>query len=118
MPAMKHASTLRHLGQFSVVLESASSQAAMMNLKPGEVSGAFGNEHPRAEQWLFVISGAGTVRHGRRKRALKRGDLVLIPRGEAHQIINTQKRGLLRTLNLYCPPAYTKKGDVKPSVEA
>ncbi len=114
---MKHARTNDVKTDFSVILESRDMQAALMNLKPGEVSGPFGNEHAKAEQWLYVIAGSGTVRYGKRKRELREGSLILIPRGEPHQIINTAKRGTLRTLNFYVPPAYTKSGNVKSGVK-
>lgn len=98
---------------FDILLESGQSQAAIMNLKPGEASGAFGNEHPRAEQWVLILAGHGAVRYGRRKRAVKAGDLILIPQGEPHQIVNDHEQDLLRTLNFYVPRAYTKSGDVR-----
>jgi mannose-6-phosphate isomerase-like protein (cupin superfamily) len=116
-PAMKHVATAQRTAPFAVVLESDAAQAAMMNLNPAEASGEFGNEHPKAEQWLYVISGSGVVRFGKRRRALTQGSLILIPRDEPHQIINTAKRGILRTLNFYMPPAYTKSGEVKRSVK-
>lgn len=114
---MKHVSTASRTAAFAVILETDSTQAALMNLKPGETSGEFGNEHPKAEQWLYVIFGSGVVRFGKRRRALEQGSLIVIPRGEAHQIINTSKRTLLKTLNFYVPPAYTKAGEVKESVK-
>lgn len=113
---MKHARTETRKA-FAVVLESSAAQAAIMILKPGASSGEFGNEHPAAEQWLYVISGSGTVRYGTKRRSLSEGSLILIPRGESHQIINSGARGTLRTLNLYVPPAYTKSGEVKAGVK-
>jgi quercetin dioxygenase-like cupin family protein len=114
---MKHVSTASRARTFAVLLESGAVQAASMNFKPGETSGEFGNEHPRAEQWLYVISGVGTVRFGKRRRTIKEGSLILIPRGEPHHVLNTAPRGVLRTLNFYTPPAYTKSGDVKEKVK-
>ncbi len=115
---MKHASTADRRSMFRILLESDSAQAALMNLQPGAQSGAFGNEHPLAEQWLYVIAGKGVVRYATRRKAIAAGDLILILRGEPHQILNTAARGTLRTLNFYAPPAYTKSGNVKPSVRA
>ena len=114
---MKHVSLAKRNSHFAVLLESDTTQAAVMNLKPGETSGEFGNEHPKAEQWLYVISGSGQVRFGKRRRPLQEGSLVLIPRGETHQVINTSNRSVLRTLNFYVPPAYTNSGEVKKSVK-
>jgi oxalate decarboxylase/phosphoglucose isomerase-like protein (cupin superfamily) len=39
----------------------------------------------------------------------------LIEKNEAHQIQNTGHEAL-RTINFYCPPAYTLVGEVKRSV--
>lgn len=102
---------------FDVLLESAQTQAAIMNLQPGKTSGAFGNEHPRAKQWVLILAGRGAVRYGKRRRSVKAGDLVLIPRGEPHQVVNDGKEEVLRTLNFYVPRAYTKAGEVRADVK-
>jgi hypothetical protein len=39
--------------------------------------------------------------------------LVLIERGDRHEIRNTGPT-VLRTLNIYLPPAYTKAGNERP----
>jgi mannose-6-phosphate isomerase-like protein (cupin superfamily) len=39
--------------------------------------------------------------------------LLLIEHGDQHEIRNTG-RGLLKTLNFYSPPAYTRDGDELP----
>ena len=49
--------------------------------------------------------------------ALKTGSLLLVEHGEQHEIRNTGK-GLLKTLNLYSPPGYTKEGDELPAGKA
>jgi mannose-6-phosphate isomerase-like protein (cupin superfamily) len=85
----------------------------MMTLRPGQSSSdEVVNEHPRCEQWLLVLSGAGRATVEKRRVALKEGSLLLIEKGEAHRITNTGKRPLV-TLNLYAPPAYTKGGDLR-----
>ena len=98
---------------FSVLHSTADAQAAMMTLRPGQsTSDEPENEHPRCEQWLFVLSGAGRAVVGKRRTALKQNSLLLIEKGEPHQITNTGKSPLV-TLNFYAPPAYTKAGDLK-----
>lgn len=92
----------------------------MMTLQPGATSDTeVSNEHPKCEQWLYVIAGTGTAiivpRRGMRTSVkLKQGTLLVIERGERHQIKNTG-RAPLRTLNLYVPPAYDTGGEVLPS---
>jgi mannose-6-phosphate isomerase-like protein (cupin superfamily) len=44
---------------------------------------------------------------------LKAGALLLIQRGDTHEIRNTGKEPL-RTLNVYIPPAYTEDGEELP----
>jgi mannose-6-phosphate isomerase-like protein (cupin superfamily) len=63
-----------------------------------------------------VVAGRGlaTVEtEGRKRRiALSPGTLLVIEKGEQHEVRNTG-RTLLRTLNFYYPPAFAKDGDPK-----
>src|SRR5688500_4319645 len=95
---------------FAPIHRTRTSQAATMTLAPGEASNeASANEHAWAEQWLYVVSGTGTARIGRRRLALRPGTLVLIEKREPHQIRAGRRR--LVTLNLYVPPAYGADGE-------
>jgi mannose-6-phosphate isomerase-like protein (cupin superfamily) len=117
MQPMKHFNTNKHQGFFKPLIASTSAQAAMMVLKSGQSSSEKKEtEHPRAEQWLFVISGSGRAKVGKLNIRIKTGSLLLIEKGEAHQITNTAKQPMI-TLNFYWPPAYSAKGDVKPAVK-
>ena len=115
---MKHVATgSRRKGLFDVLLTSPTAQAAAMTLKPGQNSSDDPeNEHPKAEQWLLVISGTGRAVAGKRRVRIKPGSLILIERDEAHQITNTGTVDLV-TFNLYVPPAYDSRGEVKRSVK-
>jgi mannose-6-phosphate isomerase-like protein (cupin superfamily) len=94
-------------------MESDAVQAAVMSLKSGDSSSKeIENEHPRAEQWLFVLSGTGVAKVGRRRLRIRAGALLLIPKHAPHQITNTGRPRLV-TLNFYAPPAYTPAGNVK-----
>ena len=109
---MKHFKAGSHRSFFKVLHATRSAQAAMMVLQPGQATGEQPeNEHPWAEQWLFVISGSGRAKAGKRRVALRQNSLLLIEKGEAHQVVNTGRRPLV-TLNLYAPPAYTQGGDL------
>ncbi|HEX3598645.1 MAG TPA: cupin domain-containing protein [Lacipirellulaceae bacterium] len=117
---MKYNSTSKSRGKFDVLAATRQAQAAMMTLAPKGVSDdEIGNEHPRSEQWLFVLAGSGTaiIRSAGTETAvaLKRGSLLTIEKGELHQIRNTG-RTRLRTINFYVPPAYSTAGEVKQSV--
>jgi len=95
---------------FRVIVGNRRSQAASMTLAPGDCEGGPDNRHRGADQWLFVQSGSGTAIVNGRRIPLRSGSLVLIERGDIHEIRNTG-RAPLRTLNVYVPPAYTKSGD-------
>jgi mannose-6-phosphate isomerase-like protein (cupin superfamily) len=104
---------LRFGNGFRVAFGNRGSQAAEMVLAPGGREGDADNRHRGADQWLFVVSGKGTARVNRKRHALTAGTLLLIGRRERHEIVNTG-RALLRTLNIYVPPAYQAGGDPLP----
>ncbi len=99
---------------FTVVMEDKHSQAAQMTLAPNETEGGPDNRHKGADQWLFVISGTGTAIVSGESVPLREGTLLLIQRGDHHEIKNTG-RTALRTLNIYVPPAYTLEGEERPA---
>src|SRR4051794_921790 len=114
---MRQIDTSKNHSLFKVLTSTASAQAAMMTLKAGESSSdELENEHPRCEQWLFVIAGQGTAQIEKHKVTIKQGTLLLIEKAEKHQITNTGKYPLV-TINLYAPPAYRGDGQVKPSAK-
>ena len=98
---------------FRVALGNRRAQAAEMVLEPGKAEGSGDNRHRGADQWLYVISGVGVGRVNGRRFALRAGTLLLIEARDEHEIKNTG-RALLRTLNIYVPPAYTRTGDELP----
>jgi mannose-6-phosphate isomerase-like protein (cupin superfamily) len=98
---------------FRVQLGNRGSQAAEMVLAPGDAEGDSDNRHRGADQWLFILSGTGMARVNERRYKLSKGSLMLIERGDEHEIRKTG-RGPLRTLNIYVPPAYRANGDPLP----
>jgi len=98
---------------FHVVRGNRRSQAAEMILAPGQTEGGSDNRHRGSDQWLYVVSGTGRAIVKDKRYLLQAGTLLLIERGETHEIRNTG-RSPLRTLNVYVPPAYRKNGDLLP----
>jgi mannose-6-phosphate isomerase-like protein (cupin superfamily) len=98
---------------FRVALGNRHSQAAEMVLAAGEAEGGPQNYHRGSDQWLYVLAGTGTAIVKGKRHPLRAGTLVLIERGDTHEIRNTG-RGPLRTLNVYVPPAYSRSGDPLP----
>ncbi|MBV8742955.1 MAG: cupin domain-containing protein [Sinobacteraceae bacterium] len=99
---------------FRVALDNRRAQVAEMVLAPGEREGDERNRHRTADQWLYVVSGTGTATVSGKRLALKAGTLLLIEHKDRHEIRNSG-RALLRTLNFYCPRAYTKAGNELPA---
>jgi mannose-6-phosphate isomerase-like protein (cupin superfamily) len=97
---------------FHVALGNRRSQAAQMTLPLGKSEGGPDNRHKGADQWLFVVSGSGVAVVNGKCVAMRAGSLLLIERGQKHEVRNTGKRPL-KTLNLYVPPAYTREGEEK-----
>jgi mannose-6-phosphate isomerase-like protein (cupin superfamily) len=98
---------------FRVAIGNKRSQAAEMVLAPGDSEGGPDNRHRGADQWLYVVSGSGRAVVNGKRHSLRPGSLVLIERGDTHEIRNSG-RTVLRTLNFYVPPAYTSSGDPLP----
>lgn len=102
---------------FRVVLGDGHSQAAQMTLAPGVSEGGPDNRHKGADQWLYVVSGVGVALVNADRVELREGTLVLIQRGDRHEIRNTGEEPL-KTINIYVPPAYTGEGDELPAAKA
>ena len=60
-----------------------------------------------------MLSGTGIATINDKRHRLRKNVLLLIERGDRHEIRNNG-RALQRTLNFYVPPAYTKSGDELP----
>ena len=90
---------------FRVAIGNRRSQAAEMVIAPGKAEGDPDNRHRGADQWLYILSGTGVATVNDKKYPLRAGSLMLIERGDRHEVRNTG-RGLMKTLNFYVPPAY------------
>jgi mannose-6-phosphate isomerase-like protein (cupin superfamily) len=112
---MKHIRTGKFSNRFKPLVATRQGQLATMNLRPGDASDDRpSNEHPRCEQWVFVLAGSGRATIGKTLRAMREvrlveSSLLIIERGELHQIKNTGRK-TLRTINVYLPPAYDSQG--------
>jgi mannose-6-phosphate isomerase-like protein (cupin superfamily) len=104
---------LRFGNGFRVVFGNARAQAAEMVIPPGEAERDAENRHRGADQWLYVVAGTGLALVNGTRYPLRPGTLLLIEHRDKHEIKNTGHE-LLRTLNIYVPPAYTESGDELP----
>ena len=81
-----------------------------MVLAPGDCEGGTDNRHRGSDQWLYIVSGNGAAIVKGKRYSLSTGTLLLIERGDTHEIRNTGSTPL-RTLSIYVPPAYSSEGD-------
>jgi mannose-6-phosphate isomerase-like protein (cupin superfamily) len=107
-------SSVRFGRGFRVILGNARGQAAQMTIAPGDSEGGPDNNHRGADQWLFVVAGRGVAIGRSRRVALARGTLMLVEKGNLHEIRNLGTTPL-KTLNFYTPPAYDAAGDERPA---
>ena len=110
---MKHRSLNFDEG-FRLSVKNERSQAAEMVIAAGEREGGSQNRHDGSDQWLFVIDGTGSAIVNGHHYPLSPGSLMLIERGDTHEI-RADARGALRTLNLYVPPAYADEETTLPA---
>ena len=71
---------------FEVAFAVRKVQAAGMTLAPGSNTGGPDNRHAGADQWLCVVSGTGLAIVDGARQPLQPGSLLVIERGEAHEI--------------------------------
>ena len=102
---------------FKVLARTKRSEAAVMELEPNSSTGGEDNKHAGEDQWLYVVSGSGVAIVNNERIELHEGTLVLIQRGDKHEVRNTETEAL-KTLNVYVPPAYTKEGEELPAGQA
>ena len=87
---------------WEILGQTTRTQGAVMAVAAGESEGGPENLHEDADQWLFVLDGAGEAIVKGYSIPLQKGVLVLIEAGDAHEIRGGE--GGLRTLNFYGPP--------------
>lgn len=95
---------------FRVAFSVREVQAAEMVIAPGGSEGGADNRHRGADQWLYIVAGTGVAIVEGRRVLLKAGKLLVIERGERHEVRNTG-RAVLKTLNFYSPPAFGADGE-------
>jgi mannose-6-phosphate isomerase-like protein (cupin superfamily) len=90
---------------FELIGGTERAQAAVMVLDPETRTGGPDNRHSDSDQWLFVLEGSGRVTVEDKAIEIAEGHLILIEKGETHEVANTGASAL-KTLNIYAPPAY------------
>jgi mannose-6-phosphate isomerase-like protein (cupin superfamily) len=91
-----------------VVATGPHSQLVTMSIPPTEDIGA--EVHPGTDQILFIVAGAGKAFVDKESIAVKENDVVFVPAGAKHNLVNTGRNDL-RLFTVYAPPNH-KDGTV------
>lgn len=85
-------------------------QLVLMSLKTGEEIGE--ETHKEADQFFRFESGSGKCIIDGHEYEIKEGDVVIVPAGAKHNIINTSRNEELKLYTIYAPPHH-KDGIVR-----
>ena len=89
-----------------VVYTAKHSQLVLMSLKPLE---EIGFKIHDVDQFFRFESGEGKVLINENEYSVKDGDVVIVPEGARHNVINTSRNLPLKLYTLYCPPHHKDK---------
>ncbi len=93
---------------FEVLQTGGQSQAAVMDLVPGQASGDDAESHPHSDQVLLVVEGEVLAVVAEDRARLHSGDVVIVPAGVQHRFLN-ESDAPARTFSVYAPPAYPNR---------
>lgn len=79
-------------------------QLVLMTLQPGEEIGTETHEH--GDQFFRVEGGEGEAILDGEHHKLAAGDVVVIPAGTEHNIVNTSTSAALQVYTIYTPPEH------------
>lgn len=85
-----------------VLFTGKHTQLVLMSLRPGEDIGM--EVHDGLDQFFRFEKGVGKVLIDGKEYEVKDGDVVIVPGGSEHNIVNTSKTEDLKLYTLYSPP--------------
>jgi len=77
-------------------------QLVLMSLNPGEDIGA--ETHQHVDQFFRFESGTGKCIIDGNEYEIKEGDIIVVPAGAKHNVINTNTETALKLYTIYSPP--------------
>lgn len=92
-----------------VLFTSQRMQLVVMTLKPNEDVGM--EIHPDNDQFFRIEKGEGKVIMNKKEHVIKEDDVIIIPAGTEHNVINTSSSEPLQFYTIYSPPHH-KDGTV------
>lgn len=106
--------TLENTNFRKVLYTGKHTQLVLMSLKPNEEIGM--ETHPDNDQFFRFESGNGKCIIDGNEYLLRDGDVIIVPSGAEHNIINTSSTDDLKLYTLYSPPHH-KDGIVRATKE-
>ncbi len=99
-----------------VIYTAPNLQLVLMTLQPGEEIGM--ETHDHGDQFFRVEGGEGEAILDGETHRLADGDIVVIPAGVEHNIVNTSSSKALRVYTIYTPPEHPDGTVNKTKAEA
>jgi mannose-6-phosphate isomerase-like protein (cupin superfamily) len=96
--------TLENSNFRRVLFTAPNLQLVLMTLQPGEEIGLETHEH--GDQFFRVEAGEGEAVLDGERHKLADGDVVVIPAGTEHNIVNTSSSEALKVYTIYTPPEH------------
>jgi mannose-6-phosphate isomerase-like protein (cupin superfamily) len=97
----KHSSDFR-----KVIATGERSHLVLMSIPASEEIGS--EVHPDTDQILFVLDGEGRAVVDGRTSEVEEGDVVFVPAGTEHNLVNTEDDEDLKVATVYSPPEYAE----------
>jgi mannose-6-phosphate isomerase-like protein (cupin superfamily) len=85
-----------------VLFTGTKSQLVLMSLRPGEEIGV---EIHKVDQVLYVVDGEGRVVLDGVDKEFEKGEIVFVPAGVQHNVINTDGEPM-KLFTIYAPPQH------------
>ncbi len=108
--------TLKNTNFRKVLYTGRHSQLVVMSLKPGEDIGL--EVHHGLDQFFRIEEGVGKAIIDGEEFSVKDDDVVIVPGGSKHNIINTSKKKDLKLYTIYSPPNHPEGTVHKTQKEA
>ena len=87
-----------------VLFTGTKSQLVLMSLRPGE---EIGTEVHKVDQILYVVDGEGKVVLDGVDKEFDKGEIVFVPAGVQHNVINTDDQPM-KLFTIYSPPQHAE----------
>lgn len=94
--------TLKNTFFRRVLFTAPHSQLVLMSLQPKEDIGM--EIHQKVDQFFRIEQGEGKVILNGEEHLVKDGDVVVVPAGTQHNVINTSSNETLKLYTIYSPP--------------